>query len=86
MGSLAIASLVMGIIAAAAGIGGGIASGVKANKASEKVKEEQGIIAKNHANQEALFNREYYQNINDAVDVQNAMRMLNDSVDTDSST
>lgn len=73
----------LAIISLLAAIGGSVAAGVKANQAGEEVRSQKGLMAKQQAEQENLFNRQYYQDMTDRTEVSDMLRKLEEQNDTD---
>ena len=78
MGTLAI----LGIISAALGVASAIGAGVKGAQSNKEIKSQQGIINKQHAEQEALFNRQYYQDMTDRTEVMDILRKMDEQENT----
>lgn len=69
----------MGALSLAAGVGGSIASSVNAKHSQEELEKQNSIIAQQRAENEAIFNKQYYQNITDRTEVQDMLRKLEEN-------
>lgn len=63
----------------AAGIGSSIGAAVQSGKASDEVKKKEGIIAEQNAANEAIFNKQYYQDFAKRTEIMNMLRLLDEN-------
>lgn len=71
--------MVLGGASILGGIGGAIGSSINARKAREELDKQNAIIDEQHAKNEAIFNKQYYQNITDRTEVQDMLRKLEEN-------
>lgn len=69
----------MGGLGLAFGIGSSIGSAVNARQAADEQRKKQGMIEQEAAEDKALFNKQYYQDITKRTEVQNMLRILNEN-------
>lgn len=69
----------MGGLGLAMGIGSAAASSSAQAKAAEEQRKKEGIIEQQAAEDKALFNKQYYQDITKRTEVQNMMRLLSEN-------
>ena len=60
------------------GIGSSIASAIQQRRAAEEQRKKQNIIEEQNAENTALFNKQYYQDLTKRTEVQNMLRMLDE--------
>jgi len=69
----------MGGLSLAMGIGSSIASSLSARNAAKEVRAKEALIGQQFAQNEALFNKQYYQDITKRTEIQNMLRILDEN-------